>query len=92
MALKNVKPENLVGDLVPPDDPRYGLIWINPKRMSGEPCFFGTRVPIQTLWDYLEHDYTLDEFLDHFPGVEREQALAVIKLASSHVLDGLVRT
>ena len=81
--------EDLAGERVPSDDPRHGLIWINPGRMSGEPCFHGTRVPVQTLWDYLENGLSLDEFLDHFPGVERERALAVIRLARSRVLDGL---
>jgi len=60
--------------------------------MSGAPCFFGTRVPIQNLWDYLETGESLDDFLNDFAGVTREQVLAVIHLAKPHVLDGLVTT
>lgn len=77
----SVPAEALEGDLVHPGDPRYGLIWINPERLSGAPCFFGTRVPIQNLFDYLEAGDSLDEFLDGFPGVTREQAVAVLELA-----------
>jgi uncharacterized protein (DUF433 family) len=49
--------------------------------MSGAPCFSGTRVPVQTLFDYLSHGHPLDEFLEDFPTVTRDQALAVVKLA-----------
>lgn len=76
----------LKGDLVGPDDPRYRLIWINPGRMSGEPCFFGTRVPVRTMFEYLEAGDTLDDFLDGFPGVTREQAVAVLELARKGLL------
>jgi len=54
---------------------------IDPQVMSGTPCFAGTRVPVQTLFDYLSHGHALDEFLDDFPTVSRELALAVLKLA-----------
>lgn len=83
---KPVDPENLRGDLVARGDPRHGIIWINPKRMSGAPCFFGTRVPIQTLWDYLEGGETIDDFLRGFPGVTHEQVVAVIRLAGSRLI------
>ncbi|MEK6703399.1 MAG: DUF433 domain-containing protein [Planctomycetota bacterium] len=46
---------------------------MNPDRMSGTPCFYGTRVPVQHLFDYLKAGHTLDAFLDDFPGVTREQ-------------------
>ena len=49
--------------------------------MHGTPVFMGTRVPIRTLIDYLEGGYTLDEFLDHFPSVQREQAVELLELA-----------
>ena len=55
---------------------------IDPQVMSGTPCFAGTRVPVQTLFDYLSHGHPLDEFLDDFPSVPRELALAVLKLAA----------
>ncbi len=54
--------------------------------MGGEPCFAGTRVPIKTLFGYLEGGDTLDEFLDGFEGVTREQALAVLELAQEGLL------
>lgn len=49
--------------------------------MSGTPVFRGTRVPVKTLFDYLEHGHPLDEFLDHFPTVYREQAIAALEEA-----------
>lgn len=57
------------GELVPNNDPRAEFVSVNPERMSGTPCFVGTRVPIKHLWDYLEHSPTLGEFLDDFEGV-----------------------
>ena len=62
-------------------------IKIDPEIMGGTPCFTGTRVPIQNLFDYLEGGHPLAEFLDHFPSVRREQAVRVIEIAakrSSH--------
>lgn len=50
------------------------LVSISKEIMSGTPVFYGTRVPIQNLIDYLIGDETLDEFLDQFPSVKREQA------------------
>lgn len=49
--------------------------------LGGIPVFVGTRVPVRTLFDYLEAGDHLDDFLDDFPSVEREQAQAVIALA-----------
>ncbi|MBI2884057.1 MAG: DUF433 domain-containing protein [Candidatus Methylomirabilis oxyfera] len=63
------------------------LITTSPDRLSGTPVFAGTRVPIQTLIDYLEAGDTLDEFLRDFPSVSREQhAIAVLDLAKSALL------
>ena len=53
--------------------------------LSGNPVFRGTRVPIQTLFDHLEKGVSLDEFLDDFPTVQKEQAVAVIEIASKIV-------
>jgi uncharacterized protein (DUF433 family) len=75
--------------LVPPDHPLYGLVWVNPQRVSGAPCFHGTRVPIKNLWDYLEGGEPLDEFLDGFDGVSREQAVAVLHAALQCLLNEL---
>jgi|ERR1700722_6788310 len=83
--------EDLEGDLIQPGHPLFGIIWINPERVSGTPCFSGTRVPIKHLFDYLEGGEPLDEFLDGFPGVTREQAVAVIEIARSRLLDELER-
>jgi uncharacterized protein (DUF433 family) len=57
------------------------LIHSDPEIMGGTPVFVGTRVPVQTLMDYLEEGSSLNEFLDHFPSVKREQAVAVLELA-----------
>ena len=45
------------------------LIWTDPERMSGIPCFYSTRVPVKTLFDYLEGGQSLKTFLDDFEGV-----------------------
>lgn len=47
--------------------------------MSGTPCFAGTRVPVKSLFDYLEAGDTLDEFLDQFPTVKKEIAVGVLE-------------
>ena len=54
--------------------------------MGGTPVFQGTRVPVQTLLDYLEGGETLDEFLEGFPGVSREQAIAFLEMAKDVLL------
>ena len=53
--------------------------------MSGTPVFAGTRVPIQNLFDYLEGDDDLSEFLEDFPSVSREAALHVLEMARKSV-------
>lgn len=60
------------------------IICIDPEIMGGTPVFTGTRVPVQSLFDWLETE-TLDEFLDNFPSVSREQAIEVLHLAESLV-------
>ncbi|MBD2559681.1 MULTISPECIES: DUF433 domain-containing protein [Nostoc] len=57
------------------------VVHSDPDILGGTPVFFGTRVPIKTLLDYLEAGDSLDEFLDHFPSVRREQAIATLELA-----------
>jgi len=57
-----VPPENLVGDLIQPGHPLFGLVWINRDRVSGAPCFYATRVPIKTLFDSLAGGQTLEFF------------------------------
>lgn len=53
----------------------------DPEILGGTPVFFGTRVPVQSLIDHLKAGDCLDEFLDGFPSVKREQALAFLELA-----------
>jgi uncharacterized protein (DUF433 family) len=53
----------------------------DPGIMGGTPVFVGTRVPVETLLDYLEAGDPLDEFLEDFPSVSREQVVAVLELA-----------
>ncbi len=64
-----------------------GLIWTDPERMSGAPCFDGTRVPIKNLFDYMAGGESIGEFFEGFPGVTREQAEAVLDLARQNLLE-----
>ena len=57
------------------------VIHTDPDILGGTPVFVGTRVPVQALLDYLEGGDSLDEFLDHFPSVNRDQAVAALELA-----------
>ena len=58
----------------------------DPEILSGQPVFRGTRVPFQALFDYLEGGDTLDEFLEQYPGVTREQAIAALEEAKALIL------
>lgn len=62
------------------------LITTSPERLGGTPVFAGTRVPVQTLMDYLEGGDSLDDFLMDFPSVTREHAIAVLEVAKSALL------
>lgn len=59
----------------------------NPKKMSGTPVFRGTRVPIQNLFDCLEDGETLEQFLEQFPTVTRDQVSGVLELSKERLLD-----
>jgi uncharacterized protein (DUF433 family) len=65
------------------------IIIKDPDILGGEPVFRGTRVPFQTLLDYLEHGKTLNQFLDEFPTVTREHAIAALEEAKAVVFAGL---
>ena len=65
---------------------RHEVYHSDPEIMGGTPVFQGTRVPVQTLLDYLEGGETLDEFLDGFPGVSREQAVTFLEMAKDALL------
>ena len=62
------------------------LVEVDPEKMSGVPVFTGTRVPINHLFEYLEGGDTVDEFLNQFPSVTREQALGVLELSKQSLL------
>ena len=62
------------------------IIVQDPEIRSGVPVFRGTRVPFQTLLDYLEGGETLDEFLEQYPGVSRENAIAALEEARALML------
>jgi uncharacterized protein (DUF433 family) len=64
----------------------HPLITTSPDRLSGIPVFAGTRVPVQTLIDYLEAGDPLEAFLGDFPSVSREHAVAVLEVAKSALL------
>ncbi len=57
------------------------IINIDPEILGGTPVFFGTRVPIKNLFDYLESGESIDYFLDDFEGVQREQVLKVLEMS-----------
>ena len=57
------------------------VITIDPEILGGTPVFTGTRVPIESLFDHLEDGVSMDEFLDDFPTVNREQAIEVLEIA-----------
>src|SRR4051794_16463344 len=89
--VESLDPALLEGDRIQVGDPLFGLVWINPSRVSGTPCFYGTRVPVKNLFDSLAAGETLDEFLDGFDGVSREQAVAIIEVARQDLLEDLGR-
>jgi uncharacterized protein (DUF433 family) len=62
----------------------------DPQIMSGVPVFIETRVPVQTLFDYLVDGSSVDEFLENFPTVKRDHVMQVLEFASSCVLKGAV--
>ena len=62
------------------------VVHSDPEISGGTPVFVGTRVPVQALFDYLEGGETLDEFLDQFPSVSKQQALAALDLARNSIL------
>ena len=62
------------------------LITIDPEILGGAPVFKGTRVPVKTLFEYLERDYSLEEFLDCFPSVSRDLALQVLERSEQALL------
>ena len=66
-----------------------GIVHSDPKIMGGTPVFVGTRVPLQNLIDYLEGGESIEDFLDGFPSVKREQVLGVIEAGKLAVLEAV---
>jgi uncharacterized protein (DUF433 family) len=64
------------------------VVHSDPKILGGTPVFIGTRVPVQSLFDYLEAGDSLDRFLDQFPTVSRDQAVAALELARDALMAG----
>lgn len=62
---------------------RESVIVSDPEILGGTPCFRGTRVPVDSLIDYLEAGDTLDEFLNNFPSVSRDAAIVVLEEAKT---------
>lgn len=62
-------------------------IWVSPHRMSGVPCFRGTRVPVQSMIDLLEGGETIGDFLKLYPSVTRDQVFTVLEFANSQILE-----
>lgn len=67
---------------------KASVIHSDPEILGGTPVFVGTRVPVQSLFDYLEGGETLEEFLRQFPSVKREQAIAALDMARDSLLAG----
>jgi uncharacterized protein (DUF433 family) len=65
---------------------RTNIVHSDPEIMGGEPVFVGTRVPVKTLLVYLESGETLEEFLDNFPTVTKQQAIAFLEEAGRALL------
>ena len=63
-----------------------GLVVSNPGILGGTPVFKGTRVPVKTLFEYLENNYNLDEFLECFPSVTRQMACRVLESSEAALL------
>ena len=64
----------------------HAVVHSDPDISGGTPVFRGTRMPVQSLFDYLEGGETLDQFLDQFPSVSKEHALAALELARDFIL------
>jgi uncharacterized protein (DUF433 family) len=62
------------------------VVHSDPEILGGTPVFIGTRVPLQALIDYLKGGHSLEEFLDDFPSVSREVAVAALEQAEAHLI------
>ena len=62
---------------------KYHIINIDPDILGGTPVFFGTRVPIKNLFDYIETGESIDYFLDDFEGVSRKQVIKLLEMSKN---------
>ena len=65
---------------------KSSVVHSDPEILGGTPVFVGTRVPVQALIDYIEGGHSLEQFLDDFPTVSRELAVAALEQAKAHLL------
>lgn len=63
------------------------LIHTDPEILGGTPVFSGTRVPIRSLFDHLEGGDSIDDFLEGFPSVQRDQVVALLEISQQRVLE-----
>ena len=91
MSNRGILEEVESAELVPPSDPRAGIVSIDADRLGGTPCFAGTRVPVEYLWEYLLSGKSIETFLDDFDGVPREEAVAALEQAYQRFMEGLPR-
>ena len=75
------KPVGAIYSKLMPTSGRSTVVHSDPDILGGTPVFVGTRVPVKSLYDYLEAGDSLNEFLESFPSVSREQAVAALELA-----------
>ncbi len=68
--------------------PVSSVVTQNPEVLGGEPVFAGTRVPAKSLFDHLEAGDSIEQFLEGFPSVKREQVIALLERSRAHVLAG----
>jgi uncharacterized protein (DUF433 family) len=66
---------------------KSSVVHSDPDILGGTPVFVGTRVPVQALIDYIEGGHSLKEFLDDFPTVSRDLAIAALEQAKAHLID-----
>lgn len=76
-------------DVLLPDE-KNPLIWINPGRMSGAPCFYKTRLPIDSLFENLEGGVSLDEYIDAF-GLARGAGVGRVGICQNQMLTAAVK-
>ena len=68
---------------------KQSVVSRDPEVMGGAPVFCGTRVPVQTLHDYLEAGETIDQFLEGFPSVTREQVISFLEQAKDRLVESV---